>query len=756
MADKEKPAEPEGFQAPKNADYDTWDSAAILHIFRGQDKGYSSEKSAGWSAPEPETLFQAREAVIDASVAMTDAHQIISQLSRQMERGDYWSGPTATMFSNLLSRAETVLVEHATALDHHQVRLDESGRVLAAVQDGVLEIWHAATRAVGLWWSGLNLSQQMEWMKTHDYPPVQEKESGGAFYRVGDFPTIMEPMTQGMRDLLKTLAGTYRTGIVNMPSPGSPEFSGAGSPAGGPGGVLPAPPKLGDLSVLGADTGPSPTLEPLPDAPRLGDAGLGGVDGGAGDPGARQLRELSGLGGGVGDLGSPQLGDLSGLGGAGGAGAGLGGGAGGVGDLGSPQLGDLSGLGGAGGAGAGLGGGAGGVGDLGSPQLGDLSGLGGAGGVGAGLSGAGDGMSLPGAPQMGGLSSGLGGVGGGSAGGGVGGVGPVAMPPLPTLGGAGAGSGFGSGASGGAGTGSQARSQSNPVSLPPAPQLGNMSGLGGAGGAAGLSAGGLGGVGGGSAGGGVGGVGPVAMPPLPKLGSGSGVGAGSGLGGGAGTGGQARSQPVSLPPAPQLGALRSSSTGLGSSAGGIGTPGRLPGLDPSFSNLGGGVGASEAAGRSGVRVPGLGSSALPRLPGASGAFEGALLGPSKFDPNLKPTPLENEFAGLLRSDPKVAGLTATAGQVGRVATAEAMAARAAASEGAVAGRIGAGMGPGGATGAMGGMGGMPYMPPMTGAGGQRQTDGERERTTWLLEDDEVWGTDGAECHGGVIGRSPQN
>ena len=698
MADKAKPAEPEGFQAPKNADYDAWDSAAILHIFRGQDKAYSSEKSAGWSAPEPETLFQAKEAVIDASVAMTDAHQIISQLSRQMERGDYWSGPTATMFSNLLSRAETVLVEHATALDHHQVRLDESGRVLTAVRDGVLEIWHAATRAVGVWWSGLNLSQQMEWMKTHDYPPVQEKD-GRTFYRVADFPTIMEPMTEGMRDLLKTLAGTYRTGIVNMPSPGSPEFSGAGSPAGGPGGVLPAPPKLGDLSLPGAtDTGPSPTLGPLPAAPQLGD--VSGLDGGAGDLGAPQLRELS----------QP--------------------GAGGV----------------------------GGVGDLGAPQMGDLSGLGGAGGAGAGLNGAGGGASLPGAPQLGDLS-GLGGVGGGSAGGGVGGVGPVAMPPLPTLG---AGSGFGSGAGGGTGTGSQA--QSTPVSLPPAPQLGNMSGLGGAVGGAGLSAGGLGGAGGGSAGGGVGGVGgvgPVAMPPLPKLGSGSGAGSGfgSGVGGGAGTGGQARSQSVSLPPAPQLGAVRSSSTGLGSSAGGIGTPGRLPGLDPSFSNLGGGVGESAAAGRGGVRVPGLGGPALPRPPGVAGAFEGALLGPSKFDPNLKPTPLENEFAGLLRSDPKVAGLTATAGQAsqaGRFATAEAGAARAAASEAAVAGRLGAAMGPGGATGAMGGMGGMPYMPPMTGAGGQRQTDGERERTTWLLEDDEVWGTDGAECHGGVIGRSPQN
>ncbi|MCX5215424.1 hypothetical protein OG689_40320 [Kitasatospora sp. NBC_00240] len=725
MADKEKPAESEGFQAPKNADYDAWDAAAILHIFRGQDKGYANDKSAGWIAPEPETLFQAKEAVIDASVAMTDAHQIISQLSRQMERGDYWSGPTATMFSNLLSRAETVLVEHATALNHHQVHLDESGRALAVTQDGVLEIWHHATRVLGAWWSGLNSSQQMEWMKTHDYPPVQVKD-GQTFYRVADFPTLWEPITEGMRDLLKDLAGYYRTGIVNMPSPGSPEFSGAGSPAGGPGGVLPAPPKLGDLTDPGSkDKEPSPALKPLPAAPQLGDvSGLGGVDGGAGDLGAPQLRELSqpsGVGaGGVGDLGAPQIGDLGGLGGVGAglSGAGPGGGAGGVGDLGAPQLGDLGGLGGAGGVGAGLsgagpGGGAGGVGDLGAPQLGDLGGLGGAGGVGAGLSGAGPGGGAGGvgdlgAPQLGDLG-GLGGAGGVGAG----------------LSGAGPGGGVGAGLSG-AGPGGGAGG----VGDLGAPQIGDLGGLGGAGG-----------------------VGANSIGPMPIFGA----GAGGGTGGGSGIQPRSLSNQVKMPPPPQLGGVATSSSGVGASTGGPGSLGKLPAIDPGFSNLGLGGKVSGLAGASEgglVGRPNLGLGG--KVPGAAGAFEGALIGPSKFDPNLKPTPLENEFAGLLRSDPKVAGLTASAGQAGRFAAAEAGAARAAAQESAAVGRLGAAMGPGGAAGAMGGMGGMPYMPPMTGAGGQRQTDSERERTTWLLEDDEVWGTDGAECHGGVIGRSPQN
>jgi hypothetical protein len=49
-------------------------------------------------------------------------------------------------------------------------------------------------------------------------------------------------------------------------------------------------------------------------------------------------------------------------------------------------------------------------------------------------------------------------------------------------------------------------------------------------------------------------------------------------------------------------------------------------------------------------------------------------------------------------------------------------------------------------------GGMPFSPPMGGAGGQQQTQsGDRERASWVYEDEDVWGTDegGAPA---VIGR----
>ncbi|MEV0134999.1 hypothetical protein AB0H83_41930 [Dactylosporangium sp. NPDC050688] len=60
---------------------------------------------------------------------------------------------------------------------------------------------------------------------------------------------------------------------------------------------------------------------------------------------------------------------------------------------------------------------------------------------------------------------------------------------------------------------------------------------------------------------------------------------------------------------------------------------------------------------------------------------------------------------------------------------------------------------GGVAGSGNGMGGMPFIPPMGGMGGMGQggQSKERERTTWLAEDEEVWGTD-PDCMPAVVGR----
>jgi len=62
-----------------------------------------------------------------------------------------------------------------------------------------------------------------------------------------------------------------------------------------------------------------------------------------------------------------------------------------------------------------------------------------------------------------------------------------------------------------------------------------------------------------------------------------------------------------------------------------------------------------------------------------------------------------------------------------------------------------GLGANGGPGA-GGMGGMPFMPPMGGMGapGGNQ-EKERERKTWLAEEEDVWGTD-PDCSPAVVGR----
>ncbi|MGW1839032.1 hypothetical protein [Streptomyces sp. NPDC002067] len=175
----------------------------------------------------------------------------------------------------------------------------------------------------------------------------------------------------------------------------------------------------------------------------------------------------------------------------------------------------------------------------------------------------------------------------------------------------------------------------------------------------------------------------------------------------------------------------------GASAGGAGSP-RAPLFRP---------GTGPSGNRSALGRPTL--PAPPKFPGITSGLPGGRIGDGGIGPSPKsvpkPTPLGKEFGDLLRNDPAVKGLTATAG-AGRAAAAEAQAARTAAAESALAGRTAG-------AAARGGMGGMPFMPPMTGAqGAQRGGESERERTTWLLEDEDTWGADTGGDTDGVIGR----
>ncbi|MGH3712639.1 MAG: hypothetical protein ACRDT4_04150 [Micromonosporaceae bacterium] len=73
--------------------------------------------------------------------------------------------------------------------------------------------------------------------------------------------------------------------------------------------------------------------------------------------------------------------------------------------------------------------------------------------------------------------------------------------------------------------------------------------------------------------------------------------------------------------------------------------------------------------------------------------------------------------------------------------------------GTAPGAAGAGVAASGGVAGGGLGGGMPFMPPMMGGmGGAGGRDKERERSTWLTEDSDVWGTDPADCAPAVVGR----
>ncbi|MEV8100317.1 WXG100 family type VII secretion target [Kitasatospora sp. NPDC085879] len=648
--------DPNAYDIPgDNADYNTWDFRQILHVFTGQSEAYQSASDHD-SVPDPQSLFRAAAAIGDTGAAIADTHQSVNHLIYQVNRGDWWAGPTADGFSQMLSQANSVLMEHADALYNHQNSFNNAGAALSQARENVLTMWERACAALQQWWNGLTDTQRRNYefgkwpYMTREHLPPVEVRGDTTYYRVGDFPTIADPLTQSMRDQLNQLATVYRTEIANTQTLEDVNLTGGG--LGGAGG-----PNLGNV--------PPPNLPPPPDANDL-------------------LKNLN-SGGGDGTGGGDNLGDLF------------------------KRLGVGDGTGGSGGGGAG--------GALPPPPtLGDL-GQGGPGGAGG---------ALPPPPTLGDLGQGGGDL--GAAGGGLGGAGA----PLGFDAGAGLGSGAGEGpgAVGGAGG-----------ALPPPPTLSDLGGegLGGAGGAAGV-------------------LGPAGADAARG-------GGGAALGGTSDPG--MVQMPMLMPMSPRTSSSIARSAQLPAG----------PGLD--FSDLGpaglptGRIGAPSGSPKTSVIKP----------PTFAGLEDTAVPGPSSFARSAKTDPLQQEFADLLGKDPKVAALAAArqkagtgalgeaglpssprfsggAGALGaRTAAAEAgastLAARTAAAEAGVAGRLAGAAGAAGPAGPYGG--GMPYMPPMGGMGqGQRPGGaGERERTTWLLEDEDVWGATERDAADGVIGRPTQ-
>ncbi|MGC4747990.1 hypothetical protein ACLQ28_20385 [Micromonospora sp. DT201] len=413
--------------------------------------------------------------------------------------------------------------------------------------------------------------------------------------------------------------------------------------------------------------------------------------GAGGNGGGANLNDILGkLGGGGG--GGPKLSDVAG----GGSGLGGGGGSSGLADV----------LGGGGGGGGG-----------GSSRLADVGGGGG---------------SLADALGGGG-SSGLADIGGGVGGGG--------SPSLEDLVGGGGLEGGVGGSTGG---------------LPSGLDLGGGAGAG----AGGLTGGGVGA--GGLPGGGVdlGGLtgGGVELP-----GGGSGVGLGGGLGGLPGLGGlngrpgddnQAAKPPIGVPGAGDFDEIPSpidglpgaggSFPGLGGSGSGVSIPGLGgAGSGGSFPGLGGagsGVSIPDLGGAgSGGSFPGLGGSGVGGV-GGNDFFGGSAGGDL---PELGGVGGVGSGSGGLTGQPSAPlpnGLMVGALGPAPVAPTSGM-------DGLIPGATGAA----GAGGAAGGF--PPMMPPMGGMGGAGggQQEKERERTTWLAEEEEVWGTD-PNVMPGVIGR----
>ncbi|WP_147437360.1 WXG100 family type VII secretion target [Micromonospora musae] len=230
--------------------------------------------------------------------------------------------------------------------------------------------------------------------------------------------------------------------------------------------------------------------------------------------------------------------------------------------------------------------------------------------------------------------------------------------------------------------------------------------------------------------------GPSSIDDLPDLG---GPGAGGNFPGLGGSGGSGSGSGITVP---GLGGSDGPGTGgsfpgLGGSAG-PGAGGNFPGLGGSDGPGAGGSFPGLGGSGDGGNFPGLGGSGTGGLGGND--FFGGASGGHAFD-DFGGAGLGNGGAGSGSNNPN--GM-----MVGSLGPAP-----------AGAGLNGLNLVPGvnqpgmnGAPGAFGPAGGYPpMMPPMGGMGAGNQQEKERERTTWLAEEEEVWGTD-PDVAPAVIGR----
>ncbi|MFF7415486.1 WXG100 family type VII secretion target [Streptomyces lydicus] len=690
---KKETSEPS--KMPTNTDYSSWDAGMIHRLFTGQDKAYESGQPEGWTKADPGSFYQAAGAVQNMASALAETRSFVSELGKHVARGDYWSGAAADSFSQLLHHADSVLGEQTSSLGNHVEAIGGAGDALDVHMTNAMNYWNAACAAVENWWYGLSNLQRMTWMMHHKVPPVEVKD-GVTYFHISDIPSVQGPMEKGMQEELSQLAAAYRTAQVRMPAPSAPQFSAGGG------------------SGLSAPNLQTPGVPQFPDTPSLDTSGLsaGLPSDAANMPGTPSFDPS-----GASSLASPGM----------------------------PSF-DPS-----------------GASSLASPGMPSFDP--------SGMSSASQGMA--GSPSEGSLD-------------------PSSMPSFDSsaLQQSGSPDGFGTTTSAqGAGHMPATPQFSSPGSVDPGQPTWNAPSLSDAGQA--FAPGGMGDTGTSAfSGQGSGAPGTPTWNPPSLGGSGQAGFAPSNFGGsdfsptGANTpdGGSLPMAAMPFMPSVPL------SSGAGRNRSGTSMPSMssMPFM-PEVPEGGGGVGSRSALGRSSL-------PAMPKPPVFDPATVGtaSAKGMGRIAPGLSgtgkpPAPLQKEFENLLRNEPKMAGLSASlgkgpgslgkgpgmpeglgplgkgpgmsegpgaAGLAGRGAAAEAQAARVAAAEAGMAGRMaGAGAVRGG-----GAMGGMPFMPPMGAGAGQRGNGGERERTTWLLEDEDVWGANGPEGDqgvDGVIGRAPR-
>jgi uncharacterized protein YukE len=304
----EEPPKNDGVDPGKKTDtnYDTWGWKEIkVAINGGVSMSTNQEMSERKGVSDPQSFVTASYAFGNVQNNLQHAKDAFDKNVRDLAAE--WKGPAATSFGDFMKKFQGTLDGHLNTIKgppSYSTTLWDQGNALINAQNKIAEVDDRVANEVIQEYTKQYNEAAENYNTLLDNPtgeysipppptgilaqdPPWHYEDGTLIVHVSQYPWAVQKLDEGMRPVIKELAGSYKTAGTDMPQPADVTYPGAGNqppPVKEP----PPPPK----PPAPPEQPPPPKQPPPPEQPKLDPPG------GPGGPGGPGLDNLEAPGGG--------------------------------------------------------------------------------------------------------------------------------------------------------------------------------------------------------------------------------------------------------------------------------------------------------------------------------------------------------------------------------------------------------------------------------------------------------------------------